>query len=438
MIMENSRSEVSVALTGDSFMTRRLPQGGYDGFAELKELLAESDVRFCNLEMTIHEGEAFPAAFSGGTWAYGAPEILDDLNAYGFNVYNTANNHSGDFSHSGMLATIRHLKERGMLFAGTGKNLSEASSPVYVETPHARVALIACTSSFHDSDMAGNQGVSMPGRPGLNPLRYKKVFHVEKTYFDMLSEVARKTAMNAAMENEIALGYKPPLPEGMLYFNGMQFVLDTETKMHTEPLKKDVERIEKAIREAKRQADYVFVSHHSHTFEERNKDMPAEFRRIFAHACIDAGADAYIGHGPHILQGIEIYKGKAVFHSLGNFIFETETVALQPAEAYENAGLAPDTDVGEYMSVRSKNGTRGFAVQEDIWRTVVASFTEKDGSLAGIRLYPVSLGMGEPRGRLGVPRLSHDEKTLERLAELSKPFGTEIVIANGEASVVLK
>ncbi|MBI4128540.1 MAG: CapA family protein, partial [Parcubacteria group bacterium] len=40
-----------------------------------------------------------------------------------------------------------------------------------------------------------------------------------------------------------------------------------------------------------------------------------------AHALIDAGADVIFGHHPHVVQDIEVYEGKAIFYSLGNFIF---------------------------------------------------------------------------------------------------------------------
>ncbi len=45
---------------------------------------------------------------------------------------------------------------------------------------------------------------------------------------------------------------------------------------------------------------------------------------------IDAGADVFVGHGPHVLRGIEIYKGKPIFYSLSNFIFQNETVLRMP------------------------------------------------------------------------------------------------------------
>lgn len=81
--------------SGDSFITRRIPNDGYEGFDELKCLIEAHDVRFANLESTFHDQEGAPAATSGGTWAMSAPALLDDMNRYGFNLFNTANNHSG-------------------------------------------------------------------------------------------------------------------------------------------------------------------------------------------------------------------------------------------------------------------------------------------------------------------------------------------------------
>ncbi|HID39272.1 MAG TPA: CapA family protein [Calditrichaeota bacterium] len=51
------------------------------------------------------------------------------------------------------------------------------------------------------------------------------------------------------------------------------------------------------------------------------QNYPGADQLAFAHAVIDAGADFIIGHHPHVLQGIEKYKGKLIAYSLGNFIF---------------------------------------------------------------------------------------------------------------------
>lgn len=101
--------KTSFIATGDAFITRRFPEGGYEGFEAVRNCISQYDVRFSNLEMTFHAREGYPAAFSGGTWAMADPRTLDDMKSFGFNLYNTANNHSCDYSHGGALATIRNL-----------------------------------------------------------------------------------------------------------------------------------------------------------------------------------------------------------------------------------------------------------------------------------------------------------------------------------------
>lgn len=112
---------------------------------------------------------------------------------------------------------------------------------------------------------------------------------------------------------------------------------------------------------------------------------------------------AVIGHGSHELRDVELYPGGLILYSLGNFIFQTETVSRQPYEAYDNKRLPIHTKVGAYMDQRSKNGTAGYPTQENVWRSVMASWDMEDGRVTEVRLYPVSLGTGEPRTRR-VPR----------------------------------
>ena len=156
---------------GDIFITRRIPAGGYKGFGEVRDCICAHDVRFSNLEMTFHDQEGYPTAFSGGTWAMTSPRMLDDIKLYGFNIYNTANNHSCDYSHGGVLATIRHLKERDMIFAGTGKNLADATRACYLETDKGRIALIGVSASFHESAMGGTERRSVR-QTGTEPFAF--------------------------------------------------------------------------------------------------------------------------------------------------------------------------------------------------------------------------------------------------------------------------
>lgn|GEM_PF-928954 len=64
--------------------------------------------------------------------------------------------------------------------------------------------------------------------------------------------------------------------------------------------------------------DFVVAS--VHWGRELSRDVQP-YQRALAHAMIDGGAIAVVGHHPHILQEVEVYKGKPIFYSLGNFIF---------------------------------------------------------------------------------------------------------------------
>ena len=66
-------------------------------------------------------------------------------------------------------------------------------------------------------------------------------------------------------------------------------------------------------------ADVVVVSYHGGV---EYQPQPTDETRAFARACIDAGADAFVGHHPHVAQGVEWYAGKPIFYSLGNFVFK--------------------------------------------------------------------------------------------------------------------
>lgn len=81
----------------------------------------------------------------------------------------------------------------------------------------------------------------------------------------------------------------------------------------------DQEKVQAALREAREKADIVVVSMHAGTEYEPAPEL-AQIR--FARMAVDAGADLVLGHHPHVLQRVEEYKGKFIFYSLGNFVFD--------------------------------------------------------------------------------------------------------------------
>ena len=80
----------------------------------------------------------------------------------------------------------------------------------------------------------------------------------------------------------------------------------------------DFGRFPAAIRRAKEKCDLLVVSFHGGT---ELAEGPNEIQKSFGRLAVDAGADLVLGHHPHVLQGVELYKGKPIVHSLGNFMF---------------------------------------------------------------------------------------------------------------------
>lgn len=424
-------SVISFSATGDTLITRHLPSRDAAS-AELRALMGKSDVRFTNLEVILRRDEGFPSAQSGGTWITAPPEILDDLRAYDFNLMAWANNHTLDYSYGGLEATGRLLDDAGIINAGAGRDLIEASAPRYLECPQGRVALLAATASFHESWPAGNPHGNIIGRPGVNPLRVKRVHRVTPPHFAALQAMAGPVAINDVRSLSIKEGFTPADPDGVFRF-GEHFFRETREGegegVETSPHGGDLKRMVEGIREARRQADIVLVSIHAHEMKENRKDLPAEFLTSFAHACIDEGAHAIIGHGPHILRGIEIYRGRPIFYSLGNFIFQNETIAAVPADFYEKYGFDPSLPMTQAFDVRSQNGARGLAANPKAWSSAVAQWRMEDGVLTELKLHPISLGYGLPRFRAGWPELVRDTTVLQHLGELSADFGTRLEIA---------
>ena len=421
---------------GDAMVFRRLP-GDYPGFDALRDFINRGDFRFVNLETTIHRHETFGAAVSGGSWFCAAPEVLDDVRAFGFNALSTANNHAMDYSHAGLLKTLGYIRAAGFACAGTGASLAEAAAPAYVDTPTGRFALIGASSSFHPDAIAGNPARGVPARPGLNAIRHDTFYRLPPDRLDALRAIADDIGINAADDIYRAQGYRPPIAEGTAPFGDLNFEVADAPGKRTAVNEQDMRRVERSIREARFMADCVAVAMHSHDIAGRSLEEPDQFYVDFAHRCIDAGADAVIGTGPHLLRPIEIYKGKPIFYSLGDFIIQLETIANAPADMYEKQGLAADAGLDALFENRSGGGRHGLYYDPVMFETVVPYWAYEDGALCRLELLPVELNFGAPRSVGGWPRPRPDAGILERLAEMSAPWGTRITIKDGVGVVEL-
>jgi poly-gamma-glutamate capsule biosynthesis protein CapA/YwtB (metallophosphatase superfamily) len=393
------------------------------------DVIRSADVRFTNLEMLLHRFEGYPAAESGGTWVCADPSMLDELRWTGFNLYAWANNHTLDWGEGGLKATLRTLDDAGVAHAGVGLNLAQARRPAYLDLDQGRVAMVSMCATFADFGRAGHSRPDVQGRPGLNPLRFDTTVEVDEDTLTALRRINEEFRLDARDQLRLRLGMLKPPEAGTLKFGGTKFMIGENRGSHTTVNKADADGNLRSIRDAKRQADWVVVSIHSHEIAGGDLEVPAEFLPAFARQCIDEGADIVIGHGPHVLQGMEMYKGKPIFYSLGNFIFQNETIRHQPADFYERVGLGPEATPADVFDARTDNGKKGFPSEPAYWEALIPHVTWEDDKVTEIRLYPIDLGHGLPRPVRGRPMLAGEElgrKIIQRMERMSALYGTRI------------
>jgi poly-gamma-glutamate synthesis protein (capsule biosynthesis protein) len=418
----------TIALAGDSIITRKLSVYEEPEFLSMIERIRRADAAFTNIEMLFHDYESYPMASSGGTYMRAQPELVKELTWAGFDLAGLANNHSGDYGPAAMLLTEKYVRAAGITAAGVGKSLAEAREAKFLETGKARIALVSLASTFSDHSMAGKSRDDIPPRPGLNPLRHKVTYQVTQDQLEGLRRILKSLSMNA------------PDSGDSLTFHGERFVVADKSGVLTEPHPGDMEEIAAIVRNAESLSDYTIVSIHAHEGD-GDRSVPARFVVDFARRMIDDGADVFVGHGPHVLRGIEIYKGKPILYSLGDFIFQNETLQRLPHENYAPLGLGDDNGLSDFNDARYDHDRTGFPASQEIWESVVAEAVFQGKELSELKLHPISLGFGKPRNVRGRP-LAADEalsrKIVSDLTRLSKPFGTEIQYVDGVGIVRLK
>lgn len=413
---------------GDAIIQRRI-QSDYLGYAELTPHISQGDARFFNLETTLNlEGECYASQFSGGTYLRTYPEVLEDLKRFGFNMTSFNNNHALDFSYPGMFKTLDTLEESGLIHSGVGFSLAKASAPRYLDTQEGRVALISVNTSFDPTMMAGRQSEKYPGRPGVNGLRIEEKFTVTREELEIIKKLADKMKMNA--ENEISRkeGYLSALPENFAEFGDLKFELGVKTCRRLSLNESDMARIEKSIFEASFAADYVIVSIHSHQIEGESKEEVPSFLSEFSHRAIDLGADAIIGHGPHLLRPIEIYNDKPIFYSLGDFILELYSVESAPSDFFEQWGLDINDTVRDLLRVRSRNFTVGLMEDRRMTESVIPFWEMNGKKITSLTLMPVELVTKGKKSEIGLPRKAKNYEMIDRLSEMSAKYGIEMTV----------
>ena len=416
---------MKLCAVGDVIIGRRIADE-FIGYSELAPIIKNADAGFFNLETTLNrEGECYASEASGGTYLRTNPEVLCDIKKFGFNMTSFNNNHAMDFSFDGLLLTLDAVEKSGLVHSGVGRNLAEASAPRYLDTANGRVALISINTTLPGQMTAGEQSERMPGRPGVNSLRFEQVVTLDEGDYESMRNIIHKSGISAELEMDKKAGYFGG-EDGKLTLDRVSFVKGDQTKLERKLNKSDLERLKKSIYEANLQADYIMVSVHSHEPEGYNLEDTPKFLEEIAHFCIDNGAHAVVGHGPHLLRPIEIYKGMPIFYSLGDFVLQLYNVEFAPHDFYSQYGLPTSATVHELLKSRSKSFTVGLMTDKRMFISILPVWECDGDKPKSIKLYPILLTMDGKKSEIGLPRLCTERELMSDFITRSEALGTRL------------
>jgi len=303
-------AQVSFAVAGDVIPHEAVKDAakaagpGADGwaalFSQVADVFEHADFGFLNMETPV------APEHSHGTkpFMFDAPvDLITALKMSGIKVVSFANNHVFDQGQPGFAETREHLREQGMLFAGSGDTAARAWQPVIVEKNGIKVGILGMTRWLN-----GNRNPTNDVEPHVN-------------FFPYPDDNA---------------GAAPGMDEaGVL----------------------------EAVKQARAKCDFLVVSiHWGVEYAPAPKPVDVEM----AHKMLDAGATVIVGHHPHVLQPVETYRTQdgrdgLIFFSLGNFL-SNQSREYREGQA-DKEGDPRDELIGEFSVVRKDYGPAGVKVE---------------------------------------------------------------------------
>lgn len=332
---------ITLLATGDNIPSRE----DYDTlYCHVAPLLKNADITFGQVETVLIDKsieDLYPYVASQARMPCSSdPEVAPGMKRNGFDIVSFASNHALDYGRVHFLNTIQYLRDAGLEVIGAGENEEDARKYSIIERDGTKIAFLGyCTILPQDY-------WAQESRPGMNPAR-------GHTYYEQIE-------------------HDQP---------------GTPCRIHSWAHKEDKARMLEDIRKAKQQADIVVVSMHwGIHFTEAEI---AEYQFEYAHDAIDAGADLILGHHAHILKPIEVYKGKVIFYSLGNFAMEDPNNMLRDKKTLRQ-DMRTSKKHQEMAKIRKGFGTGNAkkTFPEDCYYTMIAKIEIKDKQITKVSYLP--------------------------------------------------
>ena len=263
---------VSILLMGDTNIQFR--DDPVSAFRCVQPTLTAADLRFLNLEGPFAGGSDDPLApdIPHKVWRHSDPDQVAALTGAGIDAVGVANNVT--YPWQALMRSLDVLARAGIPATGGGPTVDAAHAPVVLERKGVTVGFLQLAATVYPYNHAAT--ATTPGIAGITVhTAYRPAPHLDKP------------------------GHPPDVVT----------LVDPASKA----------RLLDDVRRVKQGADITVVSVHWGL-----PDTPAvlSYQTDIAHASIDAGADIVFGHGPHRYQRVEVYRGRPILYSLGQFVFD--------------------------------------------------------------------------------------------------------------------
>lgn len=316
-----------VLLVGDVMIRGRVA-GEYwqqdHPFAEVVRYLSEDGLTVANLEVPLTTRGIRAPKWSN---LRSHPEVIEDVRRFGIRAVSLANNHMLDYGPEGLFDTLDTCDRAGVLRCGAGRDVAEALAPAMLEAGGQQVAVLGVATTLPvGSDARAD-------RPGIAPVLVSQSFYVEPTLFAEQPGMAPEVRTQASVEDQEAVAGR--------------------------------------IRALKADGAFVIVMIHWGVPEfwmSPYTGLLADYQPLLGRALIDAGADVVCGHHSHTLHPVELYQGRPIFYSVGNFLFERPRDFMEPASFVIEVTPTPEPTITLRPVVLDSNGFPYFPTPDDACR----------------------------------------------------------------------
>lgn len=270
-------------------------------FRHVAKTLLAADIAYGNCDQTYSDLGSPVYGHGTNSESRNLPALIGS----GFDVISLANNHTLDYGEENLLDTLDRFNKAGLPYVGAGRNIVEARQPVILERKGTKVGFLAYSCVFPKGFEAG------PNKPGLAGIRVWTIYE--------------------------QVDYQPGTPPRIVSI----------------PYPEDAKVLGEDIQKLRPQVDVLVIAFHwgVHIVP---RVIPT-YCTYLGHAAIDFGADLILGTHTHILKGVEMYRGKAIFYSTCNFAAEIGPAQRRaPGNEFidhllDRYGCKPDPECPTYL-----------------------------------------------------------------------------------------